>query len=105
VAGYVGIDWAYEKHDVVLRSVDDPTKSEHQIIKSEINASCSFSSSIFRFSFADALRRQLDRLIYGVDVAGQDNPQSPRSRRCLPYPQPRSAFEQISLEGSEARHN
>jgi hypothetical protein len=38
VAAYVGIDWADEKHDVVLRSVDDPTKSEHQIIKSEINA-------------------------------------------------------------------
>ena len=38
VAAYVGIDWADEKHDVVLRSVGDPTKSEHQIIKSEINA-------------------------------------------------------------------
>ena len=38
VAAYVGIDWADEKHDVVLRSVDDPAKSEHQIIKSEINA-------------------------------------------------------------------
>jgi hypothetical protein len=36
VAAYVGIDWADEKHDVVLRSVEDPTKSEHQIIKSEL---------------------------------------------------------------------
>jgi transposase len=38
VAAYVGIDWADEKHDVVLRSIEDPAKSEHQIIKSEINA-------------------------------------------------------------------
>ena len=38
VAAFVGIDWADLKHDVVLRSVGDPTKSEHQIIKSEINA-------------------------------------------------------------------
>ena len=38
VAAYVGIDWADQKHDVVLRSVGDPAKSEHQIIKSEINA-------------------------------------------------------------------
>jgi hypothetical protein len=37
-AAYVGIDWADQKHDVVLRSVGDPAKSEHQIIKSEINA-------------------------------------------------------------------
>src|SRR5580704_14704171 len=38
VAAYVGIDWADQKHDVVLRSVDDPAKAEHQVIKSEINA-------------------------------------------------------------------
>src|SRR6202795_3353515 len=38
LAAYVGIDWADQKHDVVLRSVGDPTKSEHQVIKSEINA-------------------------------------------------------------------
>ena len=38
VAAFVGIDWADQKHDVVLRSADDPAKSEHQIIKSEINA-------------------------------------------------------------------
>ena len=37
-AAFIGIDWADLKHDVVLRSVGDPTKSEHQIIKSEINA-------------------------------------------------------------------
>jgi hypothetical protein len=45
-AAYVGIDWADQKHDVVLRSVGDPAKSEHQIIKSEINASWSSSSSV-----------------------------------------------------------
>ena len=38
VAAYVGIDWADQKHDVVLRSVGDPAKAEHQVIKSEINA-------------------------------------------------------------------
>ena len=29
VAAFVGIDWADQKHDVVLRSVGDPTKVEH----------------------------------------------------------------------------
>ena len=38
VAAYVGIDWADQKHDVVLRSAGDPAKAEHQVIKSEINA-------------------------------------------------------------------
>ena len=38
VVAYVGIDWADQKHDVVLRSVGDPAKAEHQVIKSEINA-------------------------------------------------------------------
>ncbi len=38
VAAFVGIDWADQKHDVVLRSVYDPAKAEHQIIKSEIIA-------------------------------------------------------------------
>ena len=38
VAAYVGIDWADQKHDVVLRSVGDPAKAEHQVIKNEINA-------------------------------------------------------------------
>jgi transposase len=38
VAAYVGIDWADQKHDVVLRSVGDPAKAEYQVIKSEINA-------------------------------------------------------------------
>ena len=38
VAAYVGIDWADQKHDVVLRSVDNPAKAEHQVIKSELNA-------------------------------------------------------------------
>ena len=35
---YVGIDWADQKHDVVLRTAEDPTKAEHQVIKSETNA-------------------------------------------------------------------
>ena len=38
VAAYVGIDWADQKHDVVLRSAGDPAKPEHQVIKNEINA-------------------------------------------------------------------
>ncbi len=38
VAAFVGIDWADQKHDVVLRSVGDPAKLEHQVVKSEINA-------------------------------------------------------------------
>ena len=38
VAAYIGIDWADQKHDVVLRSVGDPTKAEHQVIKSDVNA-------------------------------------------------------------------
>src|SRR4029077_2707820 len=38
VAAYVGIDWADQKHDVVLRSVGDSAKAEHQVIKNEINA-------------------------------------------------------------------
>ena len=38
MAAYVGIDRADQKHDVVLRSVGDPAKAEHQVIKSEVNA-------------------------------------------------------------------
>src|SRR5450631_135953 len=38
VSAFVGIDWADQKHDVVLRLVGDPAKSEHQVIKGEINA-------------------------------------------------------------------
>ena len=38
VAAFVGIDWADQKHDVVLRSAGDPAKAEHQVFKSEINA-------------------------------------------------------------------
>jgi hypothetical protein len=37
-AAFVGVDWADQKHDVVLRSAGDPAKPEHQVIKSEINA-------------------------------------------------------------------
>jgi hypothetical protein len=32
VAAYVGIDWADQKHDVVLRSATEPTKIEHRLI-------------------------------------------------------------------------
>ena len=35
VAAYVGIDWADQKHDVVLRSVGDPAKAEHQILEAK----------------------------------------------------------------------
>jgi len=38
VAAFVGIDWADQKHDVVLRSAGDPAKAEHQVIKSDVNA-------------------------------------------------------------------
>ena len=38
VAAYVGIDWADQKHDVVLRSTGGPAKAEHQVLKSEVNA-------------------------------------------------------------------
>jgi transposase len=38
IAAYVGIDWADQKHDVVLRSAGAPAKAEHQIIKSEVHA-------------------------------------------------------------------
>src|ERR1700719_1473422 len=37
VAAFVGIDWADQKHDVVLRSAGDPAEPEHQVVKSEIN--------------------------------------------------------------------
>jgi transposase len=32
VAGYVGIDWADQKHHVVIRSEVEPTKVQHQVI-------------------------------------------------------------------------
>src|SRR5271167_2570294 len=38
VAAYVGIEWADQKHDVVLRSVGEPAKPEQQVIKSVVNA-------------------------------------------------------------------
>ena len=38
IAAYVGIEWADQKHDVVLRSAGAPAKAEHQIIKSEVHA-------------------------------------------------------------------
>ena len=33
VAAYIGIDWADQKHDVVLRSAAEPNKVEHRIIE------------------------------------------------------------------------
>jgi Transposase len=38
VAAYIGIDWADQKHDVVLRSASEPTKVEHSRIAHEIDA-------------------------------------------------------------------
>ena len=37
-AAFVGIDWADQKHDVVLRSAAEPTKVEHQVLAHEVNA-------------------------------------------------------------------
>jgi transposase len=38
VAAYVGIDWADQKHDVILRSASEPTKVEHSQIAHEPDA-------------------------------------------------------------------
>jgi hypothetical protein len=38
VAAYVGIDWADQKHDVILRSVTEPSKVEHCRIAHEPDA-------------------------------------------------------------------
>jgi transposase len=38
VAAFVGIDWADQKHDVVLRSAAEPAKVEHQLLVNEGNA-------------------------------------------------------------------
>jgi hypothetical protein len=32
VAAYVGIDWADQKHDVILRAASEPAKVEHRRI-------------------------------------------------------------------------
>ena len=37
-AAFVGIDWADQKHDVVLRSAAEPAKVEHQLLLNEGNA-------------------------------------------------------------------
>ena len=37
-AAFVGIDWADQKHDVVLRSAAEPAKVEHQVLAHEVNA-------------------------------------------------------------------
>src|SRR6202162_3686759 len=36
VAAFVGIDWADQKHDVVLRSAGDPAETERPVVRSEI---------------------------------------------------------------------
>ena len=33
VAAYIGIDWADQKHDVVLRSAAEPNKVEYRVIE------------------------------------------------------------------------
>jgi hypothetical protein len=38
VAAYVGIDWADQKHDVILRSAAEPAKVEHSRIAQEPDA-------------------------------------------------------------------
>jgi transposase len=38
VAAFVGIDWADQKHDVILRSAAEPTKVEHQVLANEGHA-------------------------------------------------------------------
>jgi transposase len=38
VAAYVGIDWADQKHDVILRSAAEPAKVEHRRIAHELEA-------------------------------------------------------------------
>jgi hypothetical protein len=38
VAAYIGIDWADQKHDVVLRSASEPHKVEHRVIEHKVEA-------------------------------------------------------------------
>ena len=38
VAAYVGIDWADQEHDVILRAAAEPTKVEHSRIAHEPDA-------------------------------------------------------------------
>jgi len=38
VAAKVGIDWADQKDDVVLRSVDDPPKAQPDLLNAEVNS-------------------------------------------------------------------
>ena len=38
VAAFVGIDWADQKHDVVLRPAAEPAKVEHRLLLNEGNA-------------------------------------------------------------------
>src|SRR5258707_2084487 len=38
VAAYIGIDWADQKHDVILRAASEPAKVEHRRIAHEPEA-------------------------------------------------------------------
>jgi hypothetical protein len=38
VATYIGINWADQKHDVILRSASEPAKAEHSQIAHEPDA-------------------------------------------------------------------
>ena len=38
VAAYIGIDWADQKHDVVLRSAAEPNKVEYRVIEQKPGA-------------------------------------------------------------------
>src|SRR5260370_35092863 len=38
VAAYIGIDWADQKHDVVLRSAAEPNNVEHRVIEQKPGA-------------------------------------------------------------------
>ena len=38
VAAYLGLDWAYQKHDVILRSAAEPAKMEHSQIAHQPDA-------------------------------------------------------------------
>jgi transposase len=46
VAAYVGIDWAEQKHDVILRTAAEPDKVEHLLIAHEPNALMDWVSAL-----------------------------------------------------------
>jgi hypothetical protein len=75
VAAYVGIDWADQKHDVVLRSAGDPAKPEHQVT----------SSFSFSFSFFD---HRCKRIFsdWGAFAAMTLDGREPRRQTAWPLP-------------------